>query len=72
MFGRIGGHHLGADLAVLHDVADFDDMFAKGPLFLGDQGRIRGDAVDHAKGHPLPDLFEVCSIEKKFHVCCLH
>ena len=43
----VGGHHLGADVAV-DDVADLADLLLYRHALFGDQRRVGGDAVHHA------------------------
>ena len=65
--GGVRGDHLGVHHAVLHNLADFQDVLAKRLAFLGDQGGIGGDAVHDAQGDSLADFVQVCGIQKDFH-----
>ena len=64
--GRGGRLDLAADRTV-HDGGDLFDHFFKIPAFLGDQGRIRGHAADHAHVVGLADIFYLSCVNKKSH-----
>ena len=61
-----GRFYLTADRSV-HDGCDLFDDFGKVSALFRDQGRICGNAADHAHVICFSDIFHICCINKKFH-----
>ena len=66
----VGGYHLGTHIS-LHNVADVHIVFSlvlhSLDTFFCHKRRIRGNSVEYAQVIGLPNLFQICRINKKLH-----